>query len=86
MYKTVLNTRDFGKALRTEIRQLHKVAIGLEEPGDFIFLTVNGSLLHASVVIGDGTMLHVTPWDVSCIERYDAGFWSDKIYGIYSYE
>ena len=38
---------------------------------------------HIGVVVRPGMMLHITQDKPSCIERYDAGYWANRLTGIW---
>lgn len=38
---------------------------------------------HVGVVVRPGLMLHVTKEKPSCIERYDVGYWANRLTGIW---
>jgi probable lipoprotein NlpC len=38
---------------------------------------------HVGIVVRAGLMLHITKGKLSCIERYDAGYWANRLTGIW---
>ena len=40
---------------------------------------------HIGIVVRPGRMLHITQDKPSCIERYDTGYWANRLTGIWRY-
>jgi probable lipoprotein NlpC len=61
------------------------VPLGDEREGDGIVFLLWGQPLHCGYVIAPGIMLHALPGRQTCIERYTAPLWNQRIEGIYRY-